>query len=93
MRDCKTMPSEIMAGSDSPVGTSAWAVWDAKYEREIPVMHCQCCKNRGPPTCFQNPKQLGKALAKGNVLTAPDIDTLARRMAVLVGFFRATMER
>jgi fumarate reductase flavoprotein subunit len=28
----------------------AWAVWDAKYEREIPVVHCQCCKNRGPPT-------------------------------------------
>jgi hypothetical protein len=52
----------------------AWAVWDAEYEREIPVMHCQWCKNRGPPTYFQNPKDLGKALAKGNVLTAPDID-------------------
>ena len=71
----------------------AWAVWDAKYENEIPIMHSQCCKNMGPPTYLWNPRQLEEALAKGNVLKADGLPGLARKMNVPPETFAATVER
>jgi fumarate reductase flavoprotein subunit len=74
-------------------GSVAWAVWDDKYEQEWPIMKSQCCKNMGPPTNLWDPKQLQKAIEKGNVLTAPTIEELAEKMEVPVETFKATVSR
>ncbi len=74
-------------------GKVAWSVWDAKYEREIPKMKSQCCKNMGPPTFLWNPKQLDEALENGNVLMVETIEELAQRMGVPVRTFKATVAR
>lgn len=71
----------------------AWAVWDAKYEQEVPKMQSQCCKNMGPPTYLWNPKQLEEAIEQGNVLTAQTIEELGRKMALPLGAFKSTVER
>jgi fumarate reductase flavoprotein subunit len=71
----------------------AWAVWDDKFAQEVPIMHSQCCKNMGPPTNLWSPSQLEDALARGNVLKADDIGSLAQRMGVPVAAFGATVNR
>ncbi|MGB9881058.1 MAG: FAD-dependent oxidoreductase [Anaerolineae bacterium] len=74
-------------------GRTAWAVWDAKYDREWPRMKSQCCKNMGAPTYLWNPSQLDDAIRKGNVLVAATIEELAAKMGVPVETFRATVAR
>lgn len=71
----------------------AWAVWDAKYDREWPKMQSQCCKNMGPPTFLWHPRQLEEALENGNVLKADSIEELVRQMEVPAETFRATVNR
>jgi fumarate reductase flavoprotein subunit len=71
----------------------AWAVWDAKYEQEVPKMQSQCCKNMGPPTYLWNPSQLEEALENGNVLTAATITELAEKMRATAETLRCTVER
>ncbi len=74
-------------------GGQAWAVWDAKYNQEIPIMRSQCCKNMGPPTWLWDPKQLDEALTNGNVLKAATIEELGRKMEVPVETLRSTVGR
>jgi fumarate reductase flavoprotein subunit len=74
-------------------GGFAWSVWDAKWDQEWPKMRSQCCKNMGPPTYLWDPKQLGEAIAQGNVLTAPNIEELSQKMAVPAGSFKHAVAR
>ena len=74
-------------------GAVAWSVWDAKYNEEWPRMKSQCCKNMGPPTNLWDPKQLEAAISTGQVLTAPSIEELARKIGVPIGKFKATVAR
>jgi fumarate reductase flavoprotein subunit len=71
----------------------AWAVWDAKWDREWQKMRSQCCKNMGPPTFLWDNKLLEEALDNGNVLKADSIEELARQMKVPVATFKATVAR
>ena len=71
----------------------AWAVWDAKYDREWPKMKSQCCKNMGPPTYLWDPKQLDEAINQGNVLTAQTTGELAQKMGVPIETFNPTVSR
>ncbi len=71
----------------------AWAVWDAKYDREWPKMKSQCCKNMGPPTYLWDPKQLDEAINQGNVLTAQTMEELAQNMDVPIETFNPTVSR
>jgi fumarate reductase flavoprotein subunit len=71
----------------------AWAIWDAKYNQEVPKMKSQCCKNMGPPTYLWDPKQLDEAIEKKNVLTAQTIQELAQKMAVPIEAFNPTVGR
>jgi fumarate reductase flavoprotein subunit len=74
-------------------GNAAWAIWDAKYKEEIPVMRSQCCKNMGEPTYLWNPRQLDEALASGNVLTATSINELGKKTELPADKFRNTIEK
>ena len=74
-------------------GQVAWAVWDAKYDREWPKMKSQCCKNMGPPTYLWDPKQLDEAINQGNVLTAQTTGELAQKMGVPIETFNPTVSR
>ncbi len=71
----------------------AWAIWDAKYDREWPKMKSQCCKNMGAPTYLWDPKQLDEAINQGNVLTAQTIEELAQKMGVPIETFHPTVTR
>jgi fumarate reductase flavoprotein subunit len=71
----------------------AWAVWDAKWEKEWPKMRSQCCKNMGPPTFMWDNRLLEEALENGNVLKADSIEELARKMKVPAATFKATVKR
>jgi fumarate reductase flavoprotein subunit len=71
----------------------AWAVWDAKWDREWPKMRSQCCKNMGPPTHLWDKRLLDEALEEGNVLKADSIDELAKKMKVPAAAFKATVNR
>ena len=71
----------------------AWVIWDDKWEKEVEVMHSQCCKNMGPPIYLWDPKMLPKQVAKGNVLTAQTIDELAQKMEVPPANFKRTVAR
>ena len=71
----------------------AWVIWDDKWEKEVVVMHSQCCKNMGPPIYLWDPKMLPKEVKKGNVLTAQTIDELAQKMEVPLANFKRTVTR
>jgi fumarate reductase flavoprotein subunit len=70
-----------------------WSIWDAKWEQEYPKLHCQCCKNMGPPTFLWHPKLLGEEVANGNVLEAQTIEELGKKMGVPLKTFKATVAR
>jgi fumarate reductase flavoprotein subunit len=74
-------------------GRVAWSIWDSKWEREVPAMQSQCCKNMGPPTYLWKPEQFTDALDKGNILSATSLEELARKMEVPVDRFVATAHR
>jgi fumarate reductase flavoprotein subunit len=74
-------------------GGVAWAIWDDKYNQEIPKMQSQCCKNMGPPTYLWDPKQLEEAIEKGNVLVAQTIQELAQKIVVPFDAFNPTVAR
>lgn len=71
----------------------AWSIWDAKWEKEVPIMSSQCCKNMGAPTYLWNPKWLDEAIEEGNVLTANTITELGEKMKVPFDTFKATVKR
>jgi fumarate reductase flavoprotein subunit len=74
-------------------GGVVWAIWDDKYNQEVPNMKSQCYKNMGPPTYLWDPRQLEEAIEKENVLTAQTIEELAQKMAVPIETFNPTVTR
>jgi fumarate reductase flavoprotein subunit len=74
-------------------GGLVWAIWDDKWKDDVVKMNSQCCKNMTRVGRLWRDEMLDKGLAAGDVISAPNLDELFRKMDLPETVLKTTLAR